>query len=133
MLAIIRILWAAPLTVGGLLLAFMLYALSGFRGQWRWRSPAISFINPLTQKIFAHRALRLNALCIGQVILARDQACLQSAWSHECVHIRQSLRWGPLFPLLYLSHSLWCALTGRHAYWDNVFEVQAREAEHGAD
>jgi hypothetical protein len=71
----------------------------------------------------------LHALCIGQIIIARDAHCLAHSWAHECVHVQQSLRYGPLFPLLYCGHGLWCALTGRHAYWDNVFEVQARRAE----
>jgi hypothetical protein len=123
------ILWAAPLSLFGVFVAALLYALSGFRGQWRIKSPAISLISPLSTTLFRHRLFNLSALCIGQVIIARDAANLQSSWAHECVHIRQAQRYGPLFPFLYCGHSLWCALTGRHAYWDNVFEVEAREGE----
>jgi hypothetical protein len=123
------ILWAAPLTLFGLLVAALLYALSGFRGQWRVKSPAISLITPLSTQLFSHPKLNLSALCIGQLIIARDEGNLQSSWAHECVHIRQAQRYGPLFPFLYCGHSLWCALTGRHAYWNNVFEVEARAGE----
>jgi hypothetical protein len=42
------------------------------------------------------------------------------------VHVRQYERWGLLFPILYVLASFRALLTGKRFYWDNVFEVEAR-------
>ena len=46
--------------------------------------------------------------------------------SHEHVHVRQFERWGLLFPILYVLASFRALLTGKRFYWDNVFEIEAR-------
>jgi hypothetical protein len=43
--------------------------------------------------------------------------------------VRQYERWGVVFFLAYPLSSLWQAARGRHYYWDNWFEVQARAVE----
>jgi hypothetical protein len=45
------------------------------------------------------------------------------------VHVRQAACWGILFPIVYLAASAWAMLHGQDAYWHNVFEVAARQAE----
>jgi hypothetical protein len=50
---------------------------------------------------------------------------------HELVHVEQWHRYGNFFPLLYAWQ--WLAAATQHgwsnAYWYNIFEVQARNAE----
>ncbi|HEY0712144.1 MAG TPA: hypothetical protein VGF45_05695 [Polyangia bacterium] len=48
--------------------------------------------------------------------------------THEREHVRQYLRWGALLLLAYPAASVWAALNGGHAYYDNVFERAARDA-----
>jgi hypothetical protein len=68
-----------------------------------------------------------RALTLGHVILGVDRDALETARSHERVHVRQAERWGPLFIPAYLLVSLWVRLNGRDAYHDNPFEREARE------
>jgi hypothetical protein len=49
--------------------------------------------------------------------------------AHELAHVRQSLRWGPIFPIAYLAASAQAKARGQHPYWDNPFEIDARAAE----
>lgn len=48
---------------------------------------------------------------------------------HELEHVYQAMRWGPLFPFLYLGSMLVAKLQGKRSYADCWFEVQARKAE----
>ena len=52
---------------------------------------------------------------------------------HERVHVEQYERWGPLFFLAYPLSSLWQILHGRSPYWDNHFEIQARQRSSEGD
>jgi len=47
--------------------------------------------------------------------------------AHEVEHVRQWERFGPLYLPLYFGSSALVALRGKRAYWDNGFEVAARE------
>ena len=67
-----------------------------------------------------------NAITFGHVIYAVDPRLLAECRAHERVHVRQYERWGVLFFALYAGSSLFEALRGRDAYWDNYFERQAR-------
>jgi hypothetical protein len=72
------------------------------------------------------------AATIGQVIIARDAACLARCRRHELTHVQQCLRWGPFFPLVYVGAGLRAAVRARRFsayYWDNPFEQEARAAE----
>lgn len=46
--------------------------------------------------------------------------------AHECEHIRQWERFGPLYLPLYFGSSAVEFLRGGRPYWDNAFEVAAR-------
>jgi hypothetical protein len=128
-LTVLMAAWAAPLTVAGLLLALVLYAAAGGRGRWFVRWPAVALVNKPAQRLLGASGINFSAMCIGQVIIARDVRHLAHAWTHECVHVRQAMHLGPLFPLLYLGSSVACWLRGQRPYWDNHFEREARAAE----
>ena len=68
-----------------------------------------------------------SAITFGHVVLAVNAAALEATRAHERVHVRQYERWGPLFIPLYLAEALWATARGRHAYFDNRFEREARE------
>jgi hypothetical protein len=114
-LRLARLVWAAPGSVLGLLLAPFFQRRRRFRGvllcegaAWPrrlgWRYRAITF---------GHVVLSVNDL---------DDAALR----HELVHVGQYERWGPFYIPAYLTASLWCIVRGRHHYRDNPFERAAR-------
>jgi hypothetical protein len=71
----------------------------------------------------------VTAFTLGHVVVGSSPAMLDALRVHEQVHVRQYERWGLLFVPAYLLSSLWCGLTGRHVYRDNVFERSAFAAE----
>lgn len=119
-------LWAAPCSAVGLLLAAAVLALGG-RARWSSGALEVSLRERPGQCGRLARRLPFRAVVFGHVILAVTQEELQCIGPHERVHVEQYERWGPLFFLAYGSSSLWQLLHGRDAYWDNRFEVQARE------
>jgi uncharacterized protein (DUF2062 family) len=68
------------------------------------------------------------ALTLGHVVVARDAQSLDATRAHERVHVRQCEIWGPLFVPAYLAASVTAALSVRHFYFDNAFEVEAFHA-----
>ncbi len=125
--ALLRLAWPLPWTLAGLLLA--LPALLG--GGWQWRrvdgTAALCAHGGLSGRILARSWI--GAITIGHLVLARDRATLERTLAHELVHVQQYERWGLLFPLLYLWASWEAWRRGGRAYWDNRYEVEAREAE----
>ena len=119
-----RLLWAAPYSLLGLLVAAPACALGarlrrcdhtlectgGRLGRWMLRLP---------------NRHHLVALTLGHVILAVDSAALQRLRAHERVHVRQYERWGPFFGPAYALESLWQAGRGHDAYLANRFEREA--------
>jgi hypothetical protein len=67
-----------------------------------------------------------DAITFGHVILGRDPHVLGVLRAHEQVHVRQYERWGVFFLVAYPLASAWQWLRGGDAYWDNMFEVEAR-------
>lgn len=124
---LLRLAWPLPWTLAGLLLA--LPALLG--GGWQWRrvdgTGALCAHGGLSGRILARSWI--GAITIGHLVLARDSATLERTLAHELVHVRQFERWGLLFPLLYLWASWEAWRHGGRAYWDNRYEVEARQAE----
>jgi hypothetical protein len=76
-----------------------------------------------------HPLGHMDAVTIGNVVLARDNQVLRRTLTHELAHVRQFHTWGLLFPFAYSAASVWSLLRGRGLYWGNVFEVAARKAE----
>ena len=67
-----------------------------------------------------------SAITFGHVIIGVNRAELARLRSHEQQHVRQYELWGPLFFIAYPASSLAQWVRGRHPYWHNRFEVQAR-------
>ena len=121
-------LWASPVTLLGLLAGLLAFALGA---SVKRRDGVIEIAGnartPLLRKLSRH----FVAITLGHVILGRNHGTLKRWRSHEHVHVRQYERWGVLLPLLYLLASLHAWATGKHFYWDNVFEIEARlRSEH---
>ncbi len=123
---LIKLIWAAPCSLIGLVLAALPLALGG-RAIWSagaleviWR-PTLASCGPIAQQ------LRFRGIVFGHVILAVTAEELERIGPHERIHVQQYERWGPLFFVAYGLSSLWQLLQGRDPYWDNHFEIQARE------
>ena len=71
----------------------------------------------------------MQAAVVGRVILAGEEACLRQHLRHEWVHVRQFMRWGALFPVLYFLELLRQVSCGKDAYLCNRFECEARRNE----
>lgn len=120
-LKLLRLVWASPCSLLGLLLA-LLPLLAG--GRVRRREGALEFVCGGRGTGLLSR-LPFAAITFGHVIIGVSAASLDRFGAHERVHVAQYERWGPLFLLLYPLSSLSQWLRGRHPYWDNAFEVQA--------
>ena len=113
--------WAAPVTVLGLLLAFIA-AVTG--GKARWRGGVVEAWGGLTGQLL--RGGRLlgggGAMTLGHAILARDALCLDRSRQHELEHVRQFERWGPFLLPAYWSISVWLWCRGLDPYLDHPLE-----------
>jgi len=119
--------WAAPCTVVGLCL-FALASLAGARAAVVDGVIEVA-LWPSGKPGALARRLPFTAITFGHVVIVltwREQARLRA---HEREHVWQYEHWGVVFFLAYPLASLWQLLRGRQAYWDNWFEVRAREAE----
>ena len=75
-----------------------------------------------------HPVRGVIAMALGHVVIARDGACLTRTAAHEREHVRQSERWGLLFPVVYAGESLYRWTRGQDPYRDNRFEQAAETA-----
>ncbi|HZP86483.1 MAG TPA: signal peptide prediction [Burkholderiales bacterium] len=125
LLRLARYTWAAPCSAIGLLGLVPAIVLHG----------QVSKVNgvlevALSKHPDAHRRLRavlpFSAITFGHVVVAIDGRDLDALRAHEHEHVRQYERWGALFLLAYPASSLAQWLKGRHPYWHNRFEIQAR-------
>ncbi|HMS27118.1 MAG TPA: signal peptide prediction [Burkholderiaceae bacterium] len=117
-------LWVSPVTVFGMFFALLAYA---FGAKMKWRYGVLEVAGHTRTHWLNKLTTRYEAITLGHVILGRKHGVLKTYRSHEHVHVRQYERWGVLFPLLYVLASLLALLRGKHFYWDNVFEVEARK------
>jgi hypothetical protein len=115
--------WAGPTTSLGLV-AGLLTLLS--RGRVQRRRGALEFHGGFARWLLEHTPINASAMTLGHVIIGRDAPSLDLARNHEHVHVRQVERWGPLFIPAYLASSAWEWARGRHYYYDNWFERDAR-------
>lgn len=125
-LRVAKLIWAAPCSAIGLALAVLPLALGGSS---RWSAGALEVTYRNTQAGCGKLAstLPFRGIVFGHVILAVTREELQHIGSHERVHVEQYERWGPLFLFAYVASSAWQLLKGRGPYWNNHFEVQARQ------
>jgi hypothetical protein len=117
-------LWALPATLVGLLAAAVAVA---FGARARVRRGVVEVAGGCLAGALARRSGFL-AITFGHVVLGQDHATLDRERAHEHAHVRQYERWGVLLPALYLAASVVEVLRGRHGYWHNRFEREARRA-----
>lgn len=115
----LRYAWASPCSLVGLVLAIPVLLLGG---RAHIDSGVLEVALPGTRR---HR-FDLGAITLGHVVLGGSTHTLSQLRAHEQEHVRQYERWGPVFFLAYPASSLIQLLRGRHPYWFNHFEVQAR-------
>ena len=123
-----RVLWASPYSLLGLCIGTICLLL-GSRG--RVRDGAIEFYDGAVAALVRRLPPGKNTagFTLGHVILGQTAEGLECVGAHERVHVRQFERWGPLMGPAYLGSSAWLWLTGRDAYRQNPFEIEAyREA-----
>jgi hypothetical protein len=125
-LKVLKLLWAAPCSMVGLLLAVIPLALGG-KAAWRRGALEVTYRQNQAACGKLARASPFRGIVFGHVILAITDEELCRIGPHERVHVQQYERWGPFFFLAYGLSSLWQLLRGRRPYWHNHFEVQARE------
>lgn len=119
-------LWAAPVTLVGLLLTLPVIV-GPYRAHFQICNGNVEVFGAklptwITRWSFFQR---LNAITLGHVILARHGKALNACREHEQVHVQQTERWGPLFPLLYVGAGLISLARGTGWYEGNYFERQA--------
>lgn len=119
----VRRLWALPNSLIGLLLGLLLLPLGA----------RLRVVDGVLEIAALPRAPRRRwpfaAITFGHVIVGTHALELNRLRAHERVHVRQCERWGPLFLPAYLLAGAWQGLRGRRPYWDNPFEVEARQGE----
>jgi hypothetical protein len=118
----LRIVWAAPWTMLGLLIG-TIGVLSG--GKARRRGRVLEFHGGFVAWLLRHLPQNPMAMTLGHVVIGRTEAALDISREHERVHVRQYERWGPAFVPAYLLCSLFCLLAGKDYYRDNPFEREA--------
>jgi hypothetical protein len=130
-LKFIKISWALPATMIGLLLSGICRISGGklqvIDGVIEAQGGVLTVL--LSQLI--PRQGGCSAITLGHVILGRDQHCLDACRRHEHVHVAQYERWGPLMIPAYLLASFFLLIQGKDAYLDNPFEMNAREKDSG--
>ncbi|OYV40991.1 MAG: signal peptide prediction [Thiomonas sp. 20-64-5] len=119
-----RLLWAAPYSLLGLLIALPACVL-GARLQRRDHTLECTGGRLARWVLRLPNRHRIVAITLGHVILAVNVSAMQQLRAHERVHVRQYEHWGPFFGLAYLLESLWQTLRGRDAYRANRFEREA--------
>lgn len=122
-----RYLWAAPVTLAGLAIAFA----SLRRGDVAIVDGVIEAHSPLLRRALASLtplARGADAMTLGHVVIGRDARALELTRAHERVHVRQYEWWGPLFVPAYLVAGMYALIRGGHPYFDNRFEREARLA-----
>jgi hypothetical protein len=121
--SLIAYLWVSPVSLLGLGLGLLAY---GFGATMKRRFGVIEIAGNTRTHWLNKISSRYEAITLGHVILGRKHGVLKAYRSHEHVHVRQYERWGIFLPVMYLLASIWALVRGKHFYWDNVFEIEAR-------
>lgn len=132
MLRLWRYLWPLPVTLLGMLVAFIARSSGGevrrvngvMESAGGWPARVLRWGFPFSGAV--------AAITLGHVVLGVSQAALAATRVHERAHVRQFERWGVLMLLLYPLAGLVAWLRGGHPYRDNAFEREARAAEFAA-
>jgi hypothetical protein len=131
--SMLGILWALPLTMFGMIFALPILLWRGKVHVVRTPTPALMISGPVADYMLnRHPFGAMCAMAIGHLVIAEKRGLTPQVLTHELAHVRQAACWGILFPIAYLAASAWAVLHGQDAYWHNVFEVAARQAEQHA-
>jgi hypothetical protein len=127
----LKVLWAAPASALGLVLALPALLLGA-------RIARHSGVVEVTLRggsgsTARRRRLPFHAITFGHVVIAAGAEAQRRLRSHERVHVAQYERLGPLFLLAYPAESLFQLLRGRRPYIDNRFEREARRLAAASD
>lgn len=127
---VLGMIWAAPVTAFGLMLALPVALFRGHVVLVRGHTIAVLVRGPLADHMLSHHPFgAMNAMAIGHIVIAVNEGLSSRVLIHELAHVRQAAHWGIVFPLAYFASSAWAAIRGRDAYWHNRFEIAARKAE----
>ena len=121
-MTVLRVAWAAPWSLLGLLLAPF------FRSRRVVNGVLVCEGASWPRRL----GWRYRAITFGHVVLCVDRID-DAVLAHELIHVRQYERWGPLFIPAYLAAAIWTSIRGRHAYADNPFELAARTPARAPD
>lgn len=126
--------WAAPFSILGLLIGLLTGSLP-----YTTRGGAVICRMSKFLLWFFPKDFHVAAFTWGWVIFTRrdledrkpsmNGATDRRLVRHEMEHVRQAMRWGPLFPLLYLGSMAVAEAQGKRPYADCYFERAARRAE----
>lgn len=119
--------WASPVTLLGLAPTALALATGG-RAR-RVRGVLEVHGGALTRLLSLRRGFQIEAITLGHVVLGVTGQALELTREHERIHVRQTERWGPAFPIAYLAVSAWLWARGRDPYRDNPFEREAYALE----
>ena len=126
LISLAKLTWAAPCSLVGLLFAAVVLLFGG-RARRNAGTLEVCLRRSMPTDGWLLRSLPFRAITLGHVIVAATPQEMERLRAHELAHVRQYERWGPLFFAAYAASSVWQLLRGRRAYWDNHFEIEARE------
>lgn len=120
----LRVAWASPWTVVGLLAGVLGMATGG---KFQRTGKVLEFHGGLLRWALSKAPVigGASAMTLGHVVIGRTLDDIDRTRDHEAVHVAQYERWGPFFIPAYLGCSLWLWLRGGHPYFDNPFEREA--------
>lgn len=123
-------LWAAPVSMFGLMFAAVIRATGG---QLRRHGNACEATGGCASRLLwlMNPWMRIEAITFGHVIIAGDAMIARRLRAHEQIHVRQYERWGMLFPVAYLAASAMAILRGECPYRGNRFEQEAFSGKNG--
>jgi hypothetical protein len=87
---------------------------------------AVLVEDPRVRRWFRAHLIPIRAQTLGRYVFAL-RPVQDDILAHECEHVRQWQRLGPFYLPLYGGSSAVQFLRGRRPYWDNAFEVAARD------
>ena len=132
MLRLLLYLWALPVSLLGMLVAFVARS-SG--GTWQRVDGVLEAAGGWPARVLQRGfpfSGAVAAITLGHVVIGVSLAALVATRAHERVHVRQFERWGLLLLVLYPLAGLAAWMRGGHPYRDNLFEREARAAEETA-
>lgn len=90
---------------------------------------ALAFVNPGGLIKWYFGKARFAAMTMGATIVYGSDLYFQNRRivEHELQHVRQGFKFGLIWPAVYYGASLVALANGKQAYYDNAFEVEARQ------